>query len=73
MLSCKEVSALQSAAQENPLRWRERIELRMHLMICKGCRHFGDHMDFMRQAMRQYARQDTVRSAAPETTHKHTD
>lgn len=72
MLSCKQVSALQSAAQENPLRWRERFEVKLHLMICKGCRHFGDHVDFLRQAMRHYAQQD-VRKPAPEPTDQHTE
>lgn len=37
MLSCKEATHVMSAAQERELGLRERIALRLHLLMCKGC------------------------------------
>ena len=50
MLSCKESTYLMSAAQDRPLGLRERLALRLHLMICKGCANYDRQMDFLRAA-----------------------
>jgi hypothetical protein len=58
MLSCKEVTHLVSEAQDRHLSIAERLQLEMHLLICKGCANFRKQMDFLRTACRGYA--DTV-------------
>ena len=56
MLNCRQVTHLYSEAQERTLTLKERLSLRMHLMMCDGCRNFGEHMKFLREAMRAYAK-----------------
>jgi hypothetical protein len=52
--TCKEVSALLSQGQDRALRWPERLRLRVHLLMCNGCRHFEDHLHFLRRAVRMH-------------------
>ena len=54
MLSCKEASQLMSAAMDRRLSIGERLALRLHLMICLGCRRFQSQMDFLRAACRRF-------------------
>jgi predicted anti-sigma-YlaC factor YlaD len=55
MLSCKEATRLMSEAQDRKLGLAERIQLDMHIAICKGCRNFGEQMSFLRRACREWA------------------
>jgi len=50
MLSCKESTHLMSAEQDRPLDLGERLALKMHLLMCKGCANYQQQMDFIRQA-----------------------
>jgi hypothetical protein len=54
MLSCKEASQLMSAAMDRRLSLGERLALRLHLLICLGCRRFQSQMDFLREACRRF-------------------
>ncbi len=54
MLTCKQVTRMLSEAQDRPLTLGERISLKMHLLICKGCDNFGQQMRFLRNACRSY-------------------
>ena len=58
MLNCHEATRLLSESQERPLRVNERVGMRMHLMMCSGCRNFERHMAVMRKAMREFAHSD---------------
>lgn len=55
MLSCKEATELMSQRQDRQLGLMERISLRLHLLMCVGCRHFDEQMDFLRQATTRMA------------------
>ncbi|MCC6880463.1 MAG: zf-HC2 domain-containing protein [Rhodocyclaceae bacterium] len=55
MLSCKEITRLVSESQERRLSVIERVQLEMHLAMCKGCANFRKQMDFLRVACRRYA------------------
>jgi hypothetical protein len=55
MLSCKQVTRLLSEGQDRKLTLIERLSLRLHLAMCKGCANFGRQMDFLRTACRRYA------------------
>lgn len=50
MLSCREATHVMSAAHERELGLRERIALRLHLLMCKGCTNYSHQMSFIRQA-----------------------
>jgi len=56
MLNCEQVTRLLSEAQERDLQWKEKIPLKLHLMICTGCNNFRKQLDFIRQACRKYAK-----------------
>ena len=52
ILSCSEATRLASQRMERPLRFGERIALRIHLGICTGCTRFAGQIEFLRRAMR---------------------
>jgi len=54
MLNCKEVTRLLSESQERRLSVYERMQLRMHLAMCRGCSNFEKQMNFIREACRRY-------------------
>jgi hypothetical protein len=62
MLKCKQVSHLLSEAQDRELALTERLPLRLHLLICEGCRNYGKQLDLLRTATQHY--QDAPRNNA---------
>jgi len=52
--SCKEATRLQSEAFDRPLRLRQRIGLRIHLLLCKWCRRYGKQIGFLRSVAHRY-------------------
>ncbi len=50
MLSCKEATRLTSQAMERSLTLTERLSLKMHQMICVGCRRTEKQFRFLRDA-----------------------
>jgi Putative zinc-finger len=56
MLSCKETARLLSQGEDRKLAFGERVALRLHLAVCKGCRNAGDQLRFLRVAMQELSR-----------------
>jgi len=54
MLTCKEVSKLISQSQDRRLNLVEWLGLRIHFFLCEGCRHFREHLAFIRRACQRY-------------------
>ena len=54
MLTCKEATRMMSEAQDRPLSVGERLQLQMHLAMCRGCRNFRVQMDFLRTACQRH-------------------
>jgi len=52
MMNCKQATQLMSQAQDRSLNRRERLALKLHLFICKGCNNYK-HLGFIRKAIRQ--------------------
>ncbi len=52
MLSCKETARLLSQGADRELAFGERLALRVHLAICKGCRNVDAQFRFLRVAVR---------------------
>lgn len=50
MLSCKEATQLISQGMDRHLTLAERLGLRLHLLICRGCRATEAHLRFLRNA-----------------------
>lgn len=53
MLSCKETTRLLSQGEDRKLAFGERVALRVHLAICKGCRNVDAQFRFLRSALRR--------------------
>lgn len=56
MLTCKDASHLISEGRERPLTFRQRLALKLHLMMCVYCRRFERQMVLLRKAMRELGR-----------------
>jgi len=54
MLTCKEVSMLVSQSLDRRLNLLEWAGLRVHLLLCDGCRRFRQQMAFIRRACRHF-------------------
>lgn len=63
MPSCKEVSRLVSEGLDRDLSFGERVALRVHLLMCKGCRNFEAQMMVLRDAMRDLSQTEDERLA----------
>ncbi|TAN52267.1 MAG: zf-HC2 domain-containing protein [Methylococcaceae bacterium] len=50
MLNCRQISRLFSRSQDRPLTFKEKLSLRLHLMLCGACRRFAGQLRFLRQA-----------------------
>ncbi|RLJ62093.1 zf-HC2 domain-containing protein [Sulfurisoma sediminicola] len=50
MLSCKDATELISQGMDRRLSLVERFGLRLHLLICRGCRATEQHLGFLRNA-----------------------
>ncbi len=53
MLTCKEVSQLASKAQDEPLTLKERLQLRIHLLICSLCARYVKQLHFLKKAIQR--------------------
>jgi hypothetical protein len=54
MLSCKDATRRMSEAEDRELALSERLELGMHLAMCRGCRNYQQHLHVLREACRGY-------------------
>ena len=52
LLSCKETTRLLSQGEDRSLGFGERVALRVHLAICKGCRNVNAQFRFLRLAVK---------------------
>lgn len=64
ILSCKESTRLLSQAADRELDFGERVALRLHLAICKGCRNAGAQFRFLRTAVQQLSLDESEENAA---------
>ena len=55
MLSCREVTRLVSQGLDRRLGFRDRVALRLHFAICRGCTNFSHQLHFLRRAMHRLA------------------
>lgn len=68
MLSCKEVSHLVSESLDRKLSFWQRIQVRLHLLMCGLCSRFRKQTLFLRDAARHYlmaVEADTEDTASP--------
>jgi Putative zinc-finger len=58
MLSCKETTRLLSQREDRELAFGERLALRVHLVICNGCRNVDAQFRFLRLAVKSLGRDE---------------
>jgi len=66
MISCKDVSELVSASLDRQLSTWERVKVRTHLFICKGCGNFSRQMKVLRAATQRLAEGGETRGVSRE-------
>jgi len=55
MMNCKQATRLISESQDRALSLSEKMALKMHVMMCAGCKNFSLQIPFLSQAMKAYA------------------
>ncbi len=58
LLNCKQATKLMSEALDRPLDLSDRAALRLHALICKGCRNYRRQLRLLRQACADYPEQE---------------
>ena len=53
MLACREVMRRVSQGEDRRLAFGERIALRVHFAICRGCRNATAQLRFLRRAVKK--------------------
>ena len=48
--SCKKVTELISQAQDEKLSLKLRLQIKLHLLLCKGCQHYCQQIKWLRCA-----------------------
>ena len=66
MLRCREISKLVSESMERELPLHRRLEVRMHLMMCRMCSGFARHVRLLRRAARENPQRLGPDETAPE-------
>ena len=54
MLHCREISKLVSESMERDLPLRQRLQVRMHLMMCRMCSGFARQIRSLRRVAREH-------------------
>ena len=54
MRTCKEITALVIAREDQALPWRERLALRLHMSLCAACPKFERQVLTLHCAMQQW-------------------
>lgn len=73
MLSCKEIAQTASTEDVVPVGWRQRLALKLHLMMCRHCRRYAQQMQTIGDAARsvfQHPPDDPSSPEAPENLTK---
>lgn len=55
MLTCEEAEKLISETMDHPLSFWERINLKVHLLICKVCPTYMRQLQLLRELLRKWA------------------
>ncbi len=56
MLNCNQATRLISESQDRSLSMAEKMGLKVHVMMCTGCKNFSMQVPFLSQAMKAYAK-----------------
>jgi len=60
MIACKDATLLCSKQAELRLSFREQVQLKLHLLLCKPCRYFAMQISLLQQSYRKFAEQQSA-------------
>lgn len=63
MLNCREVTAQASALLDRDLPWSGRLQMQIHLAMCRHCSRFMRQLRLLREALRQRTRPSGIELA----------
>ena len=69
MMSCKKATEAISRQQDEPLSFKQKLDLKLHLMMCKACRAFSKNLSSLSDVMKAFrdpSSKDTEGSGGPE-------
>ncbi len=52
-MKCKQATQLMSQSQDRDLTLKEKIQLKLHLLMCDGCTHCNRQMSIIRAAVKE--------------------
>lgn len=58
MMNCIQATRLISESQERSLTLAEKMSLKVHVMMCTGCKNFSLQVPFLSKAMKAYANRE---------------
>jgi hypothetical protein len=71
MLNCKNATRLISESQERTLLMREKMPLKVHVLMCAACNNFRLQIPFLSQAMRSFSQWEGIEATGqPEKPEK---
>jgi len=66
MRQCKQIADLVSQQMESKLPWSIRMEVKMHLLMCKNCHRYAKQLNFMQSELNQLEENlNSISLAAP--------
>ena len=64
MLNCREVTRLISQGEDRKLAFGERVAMRVHFAICRGCRNVNAQLRFLRLAVSRLSQDGSEEKSA---------
>lgn len=70
MLTCKQISELSSKKLDCSIPWFIRLQIKMHLLICKTCAQYEKHIKFIHHISRTIDKHYQEHSLSKEATQR---
>lgn len=55
MPDCKDISRLVSESMDRRLSWRQRLGVRLHLLMCRYCSRYRQQLELLRRVLKSQA------------------
>ncbi len=63
---CQRAARLASDALERPLRWHERLRLRLHWWMCASCRRYAASLRLLHDVLRRMRESSIMKESLPD-------
>lgn len=57
MISCEQLTRLTSESLERDISFKEKMNMKLHIMFCQWCRRYEKQITFINRAIHNYIRQ----------------